>query len=399
MAHYEKKTPAFLSRLNRVFEDWELLAILLLAALGFTLALLGFKEYFAGEKDRSALDGLYATLQLLHFHFHWQEGHPVNSLLQAGRFLLGFAVLYAAGKGIYYLLKNQARLRWIRFYSRQHIIICGLGQKGTFLTRGFCDQGYRVVVIDKNKDSSSLRLCRGYGAAEVIGDATEPATLHKAGIHTARYLLAACEDHRTNLEIANCAEKIAAKRRTPLTCIAHISEPRLCHSLRGREFKPEPVKGFALEFFSIYRDGARSLLDEHPAFDALPSAHVLIVGMGLMGQSLLERIAREWRRVQGPNCKRIKISIVDPNASDVRLQVISRYPTLEKVCEVIPHTVRFPSPEFEHGAFLIDSNGSCSLSRVYVCLENNADSLSAALTLSRRLEAGKSARSDGRRPG
>jgi len=47
----------------------------------------------------------------------------------------------------------------IRFY-RNHVVVCGLGERGLRLAKDFSQHGYRVVVIEGVKDNNLVELCR-----------------------------------------------------------------------------------------------------------------------------------------------------------------------------------------------------------------------------------------------
>jgi len=70
----------------------------------------------------------------------------------------------------------------VRLFARNHTIICGLGQKGLLLARRLRERGERVVVIERNEENDLIRAARDVGAVVMLGDATEPYMLNRAGI-------------------------------------------------------------------------------------------------------------------------------------------------------------------------------------------------------------------------
>ena len=108
------------------------------------------------------------------------------------------------------------------------MIICGLGQKGLNIARNFRENGYRVVIIEKDGNNPNIASCREFGAVVLIGDARDEYLLDKAGIHRARYLIGVCGEDGVNSDIAVIARKLAANRTgSKLNCTIHIKDPNL----------------------------------------------------------------------------------------------------------------------------------------------------------------------------
>lgn len=147
---------------------------------------------------------------------------------------------------------------------------------------------------------------------------------------------------------------------------------------------------FRLEFFNIFDRGARALLEEVPAFDGAGAArpappHLLVVGVGRLGRSLVVQAARRWRDLHGVTGERLRITLVDKEADHRKEALCSRYPQLEQVCELSARQIDVQSQEFERAQFLLDARERCDVTRVYVCLGNDSLAVSTALTLLRRI--------------
>ncbi len=92
---------------------------------------------------------------------------------------------------------------------RGHIIVCGLGGVGVEVAQALASRGFRrIVAVDRDRDRS--RDGRGLppAAALIIGDATLPDTLLRAGLPRARALIAVTASDATNLEIALIAQTL-----------------------------------------------------------------------------------------------------------------------------------------------------------------------------------------------
>ncbi|MDH7487216.1 MAG: NAD-binding protein [Anaerolineae bacterium] len=351
------------------------------------LGYLGFARLFAARQEtRSPWDLFYLALQLFTLESGSLPG-PKSWELEVARLLAPTVAAYTAVRALTVLFSEQFQSLRLRFI-RDHVVICGLGRKGFLLAKGFLARGEQVVVIEQNEDDHLLGPCRDQGAMVLIGDATDPHLLHRAGVQAARYLVAAGGDDGVNAEIAVHARQLAAGREEPLTRFVHLVDPQLCDLLREREL--EDSGAFRLEFFNVYGLGARALLEEYPPFDEAGPApatppHLLVVGLGRMGQSLVVRAARHWRERQGTADTRLRITIVDREA-ERKVQTLGlRYPQLAQVCELIPRQMDIRWPEYQRAEFLFDPQGCSDVTAIYICLGDDSAGLTAGLTLLQKL--------------
>jgi len=137
-----------------------------------------------------------------------------------------------------------------------------------------------------------------------------------------------------------------------------------------------------LEFFNVFELAARVLLEENPLATSSEGARtanrLVIVGVGHLGESLLINAARQ-RRTNGSTAK-LHATLIDRNAHRIAESLLVRYPGLKKNCELTPLEMDVHSGEFQAGEFLAGPGGG---SRVFVCLDEDSQSLSAALALVR----------------
>ena len=394
---------------------WTVIGGLWVAAAG--LGYVGFARYFAAlGESRSPSDLLYLTLQLFTLEAGSVPG-PKGWALESARLLAPAVAAYTAVQALSAILWEQFQSLRLRFIH-DHVVICGLGRKGHLLARGFRERGDRVVVIEQDEDNSFLKPCRDLGAVVLIGDASENGILCRAGVPRARYLIAAGGDDGMNAEIAVHARQLARSRHgAPLTCLVHVVDPHLCDLLRECELEAQAPASFRLAFFNTFDLGARAVLDEYPPFGAAGHGsgsppHLVVVGLGSMGRSLVVHAARRWREIgrgqarahgredvirtdsedqspgqapqsQGP---RLRVTVVD-REGDHKTEILQlRYPQLSQVCELIPAEMDIRWPAFHRAAFLLDSDGRSDVTAVYVCLDDESLGLTAGLTLLRRLK-------------
>jgi hypothetical protein len=368
--------------------QWYLLGALWAAAL--LLGIVGFGRHAAWQRqEMTTWDAIYLTFQLIPMN-SGAVSPPLPWELQLARFLIPLLTALAAIKALLSLFRQQVQVASLRF-ARGHYLVCGLGRKGMHLVRALRRDGRRVVAIERDENSDALEACRELGAIVITGDATEPGLLARAGVARADALFAVCDDDGTNAEIALSARRLVSQRAdAPLDCLAHIADPRLCALLREREQGLEST-AFRLELFNVYESGARRLLQEYPPWEP-PSTprglpHLLVVGLGRMGESLLLAAAANWERAAGPVQQRLRISVLDRYARSKVESLQVRVPALQQACCVLPLTMEVGSSEFERGAFLRDGEGRPAVSAVYICFDDDSLSLRAALALQRMLPA------------
>ncbi|MCL0084448.1 NAD-binding protein, partial [Dehalococcoidia bacterium] len=382
--------PSLQKRLRRWFEDnkWPLIGFMWLVTIA--LGYVGFDKHFSAIGEmRSPADIFYVTLKLFKLEAGWIAG-PVGWELQLARFLAPAMVGYTTIQALAIILRDQFQLIRLRFL-RDHIVICGLGRKGLLLCKGFRGRGERVVVIEEDGGNSLLGQCREQGAIILIGNAADPELLRRARIDKAKYVISVCGNDGTNAEVAvQTRELLWARRGKALSCLTHIVDVQLCNLLREREIAAGKLDAFRLGFFNIFESGARVLLDEYPAFsrtgeDLGPRPHMVVVGLGRMGESLVVNAARNWRDRDDGDGERLRITLIDKEAERKKETLCLRYPQLEGVCELMPAQMDIQAPEFERADFLFDDQGCCDVTMVYICLDGDSNALAAALKLRQRV--------------
>ena len=105
-------------------------------------------------------------------------------------------------------LRNEFRARRLR----NHVVVCGLGSVGMAVARDLFDRGTHVVVIDPQADDELHRETNPR-CPVIVGDATRPVILHRAGIEHARALVACTSNDALNLEIGLTAQSLAEAHR------------------------------------------------------------------------------------------------------------------------------------------------------------------------------------------
>jgi hypothetical protein len=362
--------------------------VMLVAAL--ILGYIGNYKYLAATGESNSIwDISYYTIRLLNPAALPLQG-PVNIELQIARLLAAVAAFYITIEALLSIFRDQVQALRVRG-MKGHTVICGMGQKGVLLADRYREMGERVVVIENDEENPMAGHCMDKGAVVLLGDATDPQLLRKARIFRAQRIIAVCGDDGVNAEVALYARQLVADRKAgALSCLAHIVDLQLWWLLRERELRMGTANSFRLSFFNIYQSGARALLNDYPPFtEAAPKGtapHMLVVGMGRLGESLVINAAKRWRNSGNMERGRLRISIVDMMASGKKDILYARYPQLEDACELRPFDMEAGSAEFSRGEYLYEQNGDCEITGIYICLGDEAAALTAALKLNRRLK-------------
>ena len=380
----------FLRRyIRHLWQDHQWPAIGVIGFLAIVLGYIGFEKHFAmlGE-TRSLWDIFYLTLQLFVLESGSVSG-PVSWELEVARLLAPIIAAYAAVRAFTVIFREQFQLLRMRFF-KNHVVLCGLGRKGMLLAQKFRERRDSVTVIELDEGNDLLDQCRDRGAIVLIGDATDQEMLRKARVHKAKYLISVCGDDGVNAEVAVHARNLVKRRRSKsLTCFAHIVDPQLCHLLGEKELETGKIDNYRLEFFNIFDRGALLWLKDHSPFTEImgkriQGPHLLIVGVGRMGESLVVHSTQAWKDLSPDSGGKFCITLIDREAENKRESFCLQYSSLKKACNLTPLQMDIKSPEFQRADFLFDDNKECNVTSIFVCLDDDSFALSTALTLHQR---------------
>ena len=102
-----------------------------------------------------------------------------------------------------------------------YLIIVGGGKVGYYLTKTLVNEGYEVLLIEKNPVKVNTFQDR-FGSVVLEGDGCEVSTLEKAGAGRADVVIAVTGDDEDNLVICQVAKERFHVRRT----IARVNNPK-----------------------------------------------------------------------------------------------------------------------------------------------------------------------------
>ena len=372
--------------LRHWWQDMKWPVLIALAVFALALGYVGFARYAASRGETpSPLDLLYQTMQLISMNSGLVPG-PINWQLQVARFLIPALTVYTALTALALIFSEQMQVFKL-WRIKDHVIICGLGRKGALLVEQFRDLDMDVVVLEQDGGNDWLEVSRELGAVVLVGKASDPDLLNQARIDRAKYLIAVMGDDGANAEVAVRAEELMQGRTTGvLTCLVHIVDPQLYNLLREKELGDQNQSGYRLELFNIYDRGARLILrsgrDRGEELKlATPSDHILVVGMGKLGESVILHNIKQWRDNKLSNNDHMKITVIDRDAQLKAESLCVRFPQLEQVCNLVPLEMEVNSPDYLRAEFLRSSSGQSDVECVYVCLDDDSLGLQAGLSL------------------
>jgi hypothetical protein len=370
------------------WSDYSWIIILVLGVTSLVLGYIGFwKHGQTLDEQRSILDTLYLTLGLISMNTG-AVSPPVNWQLQVARFMIPAVTAYTAFLAFTTLFIQQTdRVRL--WFIRDHVIICGLGQKGFRLANQFLQSGVSVVVIEANERNEWIENVRSAGGVVINGDAGDPELLAKVKLNQAQCLIAVVGDDGKNAEIAVLAEEISQSRTSgTLTCTIHIFDAQLWRLLREKELQAHHNSHFRLELFNIFERGAHLMVQDNPPWARVSpgqAPRVLVVGLGKMGQQVIIEAARGWQFINPDQASPINFSVIDRDAKNKLTDLFSQHPRLEKLGHFNPINMDISSGEFDKIGERFLEGSTYQLDIAYICLDDETFCLQSGLRLNHQL--------------
>ena len=176
------------------------------------------------------------------------------------------------------------------------------------------------------------------------------------------------------MDIAVIARKLAANRTAgKLHCAIHIGDPQLWVLLRAQEFASGEDSPFRLDIFNIYDQGAKQLFREFPFLDEPSrtgaSPHLLIITLGDFAEQVILNAARYWSPYFDASQKKLRISIIDPQADLFTRKLCQKYSLVDHLCEWNSRGFSTESVEFLLTEFPPKRQNPPDYAMVYVLLK------------------------------
>ncbi len=107
------------------------------------------------------------------------------------------------------------------------VVVAGGGKVGFYLAKSLLNEGYEVVVIERDRIKAG-RINEELGSVVLVGDASEASVLDDAGVKRADVVVAVTGHDEDNLVICQMAKRKFSVPRT----IARINNPKNEHIFR-----------------------------------------------------------------------------------------------------------------------------------------------------------------------
>ena len=220
----------------------------------FGAVVVGTAGYLILDPGWAFLDALYMTVITL-TTVGFREVHPLSQAGQIWTMIVavsGVGLIFGSvGIVAEYLVveatsgQREAK-RMIDAVNKLsgHYILCGFGRVGATVARELVHAGRKVVVIDILPES--LARARNEGFLPVEGDATEEATLKRAGIERAKGLITTIDSDAHNVYVILSARSINPKLFVVARANTADSEGRLMQAGADRVVSPYTMAGHRL---------------------------------------------------------------------------------------------------------------------------------------------------------
>jgi hypothetical protein len=291
-------------------------------------------------------EGAYRTVSFFVIQGFGDSKAGVNWMVETGRWLAVFVIITTAIRTVYALTRDY----WQRsqlYFLRNHIVVCGLGEKGYLITEDTRKLGKEVIVIERDTTNPLLEHVRDSGVITIIGDAADTSVLEQARLAFAESVYIASGDDAANAEIASQVYRITTMTKDSrhalsrlsgdIPCFVHVIDPVIGALIKSHEMYTRSDDILELRLFNVYERGARYVMDHYApdmyqpiSADSDTSPHILIVGFHNIGQSILRQCALTGHYANGKN---ISATIIERNVNDIAHRFMYHYPAVEEFVE------------------------------------------------------------------
>jgi len=368
-------------QVRRIWSEIRWFVIGLIWLLSLILGYSGFSKYASENRlTFSITERIYRSFQLISMNSGAVEGIN-NWMLEIARFLLPALTAYTALQAITHLFREQ--MQWFHLWRlKDHIIICGLGRKGTRLVDDLLSEDYRLLVIQNNLEPVTANEYRSQGVIIMEADATNIDTLNSARLSKASHLVCFLGEDQQNLNIAHHAFHIVRNNNNhPLTCIIHLTSQDLLNLVKRSELNLTMDDPFIMETFNIYDRISHQLIQNDPDWEhegKEPISTILILGLGRLGQNICKQAGYTWFTTGRKG--KLNVIVIDQDAAVKIEKIIQENQQLRTVCNFTAIKADL-SANYQIKTLLKRISDQQDIQRAYVCLGNPILSLQVGLTM------------------
>lgn len=359
------------------------------------------------------LKSAYQTLALLLGNYDFKATNIVSkcSLYIA----IVFTLFFYCSVFIKLLGKKLRTWCFLKFFAKNHIVICGAGDMGYALAKDILNkhQDKKLLVVDINPTNDNVNSICTLGGYAISGNAIDKDVLNKLNITKAEKIILMTGKDISNLEILDTTENVRKARKEKLKSqirkaikiirsgavvnlysqiqkaiavivyknkIKSLSEEKIIKNIyihleskENYEILPSIKRGgINIRAFSVYDNAAQTLFMKHPIgknVDTIDndSVNLAIVGFDAAGLSVLYRALALGHFFNG---KPLNITIFDNNHEKKRAEFLKLYPISLKAGGIINWNIDFK----DDGEFF-NKDGIENFNQIIFCKTNVQASL------------------------
>jgi len=306
------------------------------------------------------LKSAYQTLALLLGNYDFKATNIVSkcSLYIA----IVFTLFFYCSVFIKLLGKKLRTWFFLKFFAKNHIVICGAGDMGYALAKDILNkhQDKKLLVVDINPANDNLNSICTLGGYAISGNAIDKNVLNKLNITKAEKIILMTGKDISNLEILDAITKVIpeADKNDPdneKNIYIHLSSSMI--NIRA---------------FSVYDNAAQTLFMKHPLGENVDtidngSVNLAIVGFDAAGLSVLYSALALGHFFNG---KPLNVTIFDNNHEKKRAEFLKLYPISLKAGGIINWNIYF-----KDDGELFNKDGIKNFNQIIFCKTNVQASL------------------------
>lgn len=353
--------------MGRVFRITVVLPLVILASVAFGIWGWALK---ADELGLNGIDIVMRALGSMVIATSYEAGDKIifDWRLEVARLLGAVAFVLAASQAIARLLSRNASL-WFGRFRRDHLLVVGDHPIARGLVEAAAERHEAVTWISNSEAQPSP-----VPGALIVSRLWDRRFADDHGAANARHIVVAFSDEVS--QIAAVRELRGAAPTTPITM--SFEDPWFGE----RMDELENISG--VRYVSLTDLALRSLHWQHPPFLIAQTLghqrlHVLLIGFGRAGEAVLnDLLLSALTSFQGTP----RVTIVDPDAADIRVSLAQRCPELEKSVELsIIEAKHHADARILPWEQLKKANAESPFSLAYVCVDSDLRALTVAVSL------------------
>lgn len=357
--------------------------IIVLTVLWLITIACGWHGFYTISPSAPSLSHLYLTLQLFGLNGNFSSGAlPLG--VDIARFAAPVLTLYTAIITFAGSFMQAARRFKARHFLHNHVVVCGLGQKGLAIATDLLAKGYSVVVLDPTPQKEHTVAILAYPKSVFINaSAANITALADARVQHAQHVFVVCGNDAINAEVWSALAD--QKTTAELTVHVHMQDLSLAQHLELRADSLQREKDTPrLRILNTHQAAVRQLFENFP-FNVTSQVHgsnrphLVFLGFGQMGRHVLLEVLRLYTSEAAS--QKTSISVIDRQAVRIWREFEANNPSIEQLCQVNLLETDILS---DKQLLLTLQKQSDPVSAFYVCLDNDVTTLREALYLRKR---------------